>query len=81
MVWEKTFSQVIIMNYNIERGELGEIIEIKSHGSMNHSNWYWLLKRWTAAVGGTVEVLNLDLNICHIRLTYKLLHRLVGNWY
>lgn len=69
------------MNYNGERGELGEIIEIKTHGSMNQSNWYWLLQRWTAAVGGTVEVLNSDLNISRIRLTYQVLQGFVGNWY
>lgn len=38
-------SQIMHMNYNGERGELGEIIEIKTHGSMNQSNWYWLLQR------------------------------------
>lgn len=45
------------MNYNGEKRELGKIIKIKTHGSVNYRDWRWLLQRWTAAVGGTVEVL------------------------
>lgn len=44
------------MNYNKNR-ELGEIIEIKTHGAMNYSGYNCRLQWWIATVGDAMEVL------------------------
>lgn len=46
----------MLMNYN-KNGELGEIIEIKTHRAVNYSGYDCRLQRWSAAVGDAMEVL------------------------